>query len=164
MKRHIAIFIINLIALFLFITSFSTTYYNVKHFDKSDIVTGTVTKVNLVSNYNKGGTLHGFEYEINNNKNVLYLTQYERLNYTINIGDRIVSKILHVGNTNSKILAINGEKINSYYGIFDLLMLIVVIAVPLIYFFYFRIMNKKKYENRTEEYKLMYNRKRHKQK
>lgn len=161
MKRYIAIFIINLIALLLFITSFSTTYYNVKHFDKSDIVTGTVTKVNLVSNYNKGGTLYAFEYEINNNKNILYLTAYERLNYTINIGDRIVSKNLHAGNTNSKILTVNGEKINSYYGIFDFLMLIVVVAVPFMYFFYFRILNKRKYKNRTEEFKLLYNRKRH---
>lgn len=164
MKRHIAIFIINLIALLLFIISLSTTYQNVKHFDKSDIVTGTVTKVNLVSNYNKGGTLHGFEYEINNNKNVLYLTPYERLSYTINIGDKIVSKNLYAGNTNSKILIVNGEKINSYYGIFDFLMLMVVVAVPLMYLFYFRIMNKRKYKNRTEEYKLMYNRKRHPQK
>ncbi|RYJ37137.1 hypothetical protein NU08_3891 [Flavobacterium anhuiense] len=164
MKRHIAIFIINLIALLLFIISLSTTYHNVKHFDKSDIVTGTVTKVNLVSNYNKGGTLHGFEYEINNNKNVLYLTPYERLSYTINIGDKIVSKNLYAGNTNSKILIVNGEKINSYYGIFDFLMLMVVVAVPLMYLFYFRIMNKRKYKNRTEEYKLMYNRKRHPQK
>ncbi|MET3029113.1 hypothetical protein ABXT06_20720 [Flavobacterium sp. UW10123] len=164
MKRYIAIFIINLIALLLFITSFSTTYYNVKHFDKSDIVTGTVTKANLVSNHNKGRTLHGFEYEINNNKNILYLTQYERLNYTINVGDRIVSKNLHIGNTNSKILTINGEKINLYYGIFDLLMLIAVVTIPLIYFFYFRIMNKKKYKNRTKEYQLMYNRKRYRQK
>lgn len=164
MKKYIAIFIINLIALLLFITSFSTTFYNVKHFDKSDIVTGTVTKVNLVSNYNKGGTLYGFEYEINNNKNILYLTAYERLNYTINVGDRIVSKNLHVGNTNSQIITINGEKINSYYGISDFLMLIVVVAVPLMYLFYFRIINEKKYKNRTEEYKLMYNRKRHPQK
>jgi hypothetical protein len=160
--RYIAIFIINLIALILFITSFSTTYYNLKHFDKSDIAIGKVTKVNLVSHYSKGGTLYGFEYEINNNKDVLYLTEYERLNYTINVGDKITSKNLHIGNTNSKILFLNGKEINTYYGIFDFLMLVLVVVIILSYFFYFRIMNKKKYKNRTEEYKLIYNRKNNK--
>ncbi|PBJ11913.1 hypothetical protein [Flavobacterium sp. ACN6] len=162
--KYVAIFIINLIALILFIASISTTYYNLKHFDKSDIVSGKVTKVNLVSNYGKGGRLYGFEYEINNNKDVLYLTQYETLNYTINVGDKIVSKNLYIGNTNSKILTINGEKINTYYGIFDFLMLILVVVIPLTYLFYFRIINTKKYKNRTEEYKLIYNRKRNKKK
>jgi hypothetical protein len=159
MKRYVSIFIINLIALILFITSFSTTYYNLKYLDKSDIVIGEVSRVSLVSNYSKGGRLYGFEYEINNNKDVLYLTQYETLNYTINVGDKIVSKNLYIGNTNSKILTINGEKINTYYGIFDFLMFVLVVVIILSYFFYFTIMNKKKYKNRTEEYKLIYNRK-----
>jgi hypothetical protein len=159
MKRYVSIFIINLIALILFITSFSTTYYNLKYLDKSDIVIGKVSRVSLVTHQGKGRVLEGFEYEINNIKDKLYLTQYETLNYNINVGDKIVSKNLHIGNTNSKILFLNGKEINTYYGIFDFLMFVLVVVLLLSYFFYFRIMNKKKYKNRTEEYKLIYNRK-----
>lgn len=159
MRRYISIFIINLIALILFITSFSTTYYNLKYLDKSDIVIGEVSRVSLVTLQGKGRVLEGFEYEINNRKDKLYLTQYETLNYNINVGDKIVSKNLHIGNTNSKILFLNGKEIDTYYGIFDFLMFVLVVVIILSYFFYFRIMNKKKYKNRTEEYKLIYNRK-----
>jgi hypothetical protein len=159
MKRYVSIFIINLIALVLFITSFSTTYYNLKYIDKSDIVIGKVSRVSLITSQGKGKVLEAFEYEINNIKDKLYLTQFETLNYSINVGDKIVSKNLHIGNTNSKILFLNDKEINNYYGIFDFLMLVLVIAIILSYFLYFRIMIKKKYKNRTEDYKLIYNRK-----
>ena len=159
MKRYVSIFIINLIALVLFIISFSTIYYNLKYLDKSDIVIGKVSRVSLITSQGKGKVLEGFEYEINNIKDKLYLTQFETLNYSINVGDKIVSKNLHIGNTNSKILFLNGKEINNYYGIFDFLMLVLVFAIILSYFLYFRIMIKKKYKNRTEEYTLIYNRK-----
>jgi len=159
MKRYISILIINLIALVFFIISFSTTYYNFKYFDKSDIVIGKVSQVSLVTSQGKGRVLEGFEYRIDNIKDKLYLTQFETLNYSINVGDKIVSKNLHIGNTNSKILFLNGKEINSYYGIFDFLMLVSVVVIILSYFFCFRIMIKNKYKNRTEEYSLIYNRK-----
>ena len=159
MKRYISILIINLIALVFFIISFSTTYYNFKYFDKSDIVIGKVSQVSLVTSQGKGRVLEGFEYRIDNIKDKLYLTQFETLNYSINVGDKIVSKNLHIGNTNSKILFLNDNEINNYYGIFDFLMLVSVVVIILSYFFYFRIMIKNKYKNRTEKYKLIYNRK-----
>ena len=87
----------------------------------------------------------------------LYLTNSETLNYSINVGDEIISKNLHIGNTNSKILFLNGKEINNYYGIFDFLMLVLVITIILGYLFYFRIMIKKQYKNRIEEYNLIYN-------
>jgi hypothetical protein len=140
--RYVSIFIINLIVLILFIAAFSTTYYNLKYLDKSDIVIGKVSRISLVTSQGKGRVLEGFEYEINNIKDKLYLTQYETLNYTINVGDKIVSKNLHIGNTNSKILFLNGKEINTYYGIFDFLMLVLVVVIILSYFFYFRMMKK----------------------
>ncbi|TWI03164.1 hypothetical protein IQ05_00093 [Flavobacterium tiangeerense] len=143
MQKYVSIFIINLIALLLFITSFSTTYYNLKYLDKSDIVIGNVSRVSLITSQGKGRVLEGFEYEINNNKNKVYLTQFKTLNYSINVGDKIVSKNLYIGNTNSKILFLNGKEINNYYGIFDFLMLTLVVVIILSYFFYFRIMIKK---------------------
>jgi hypothetical protein len=157
MKRYVSIFIINLIALILFYASFSTTYYNLKYFDRSDIVIGTVSRVSLITSQGKGRDLEGFEYEINNVKDKLYLTNSETLNYSINVGDEIISKNLHIGNTNSKILFLNGKEINNYYGIFDFLMLVLVITIILGYLFYFRIMIKKQYKNRIEEYNLIYN-------
>jgi hypothetical protein len=131
MKRYVSIFIINLIALILFITSFSNTYYNLKYLDKSDIVIGKVSRVSLVTHQGKERVLEGFEYEINNIKDKLYLTQYETLNYNINVGDKIVSKNLYIGNTNSKILFLNGKEINTYYGIFDFLMFVLVVVIIL---------------------------------
>lgn len=155
LKNYIAIFIISLFALIIITVASLTTFHNLKQLFNNEIISGKITKVNLLSNYPKsgGGNLNAFEFKIDSENVKLFLTPYERINYNIKIGDIITFKKIYVGDTNSKILSINGETIDTFYDLFDLLMLVICIASILICFFYFKINNAKKYINNTEEYR-----------
>lgn len=160
MKGLIALFIVNILLLTVFVIAFLTTYHNCKYDFKSNLISGKVSKVKIVTYKDKSRILYGHEYEINNIKDTIYKTSYSANAYKIKIGDIIVSKKLFVGETNSKILLINNEVYNTYYSIFDFVMLILLIVIPIFYFHYYKRMHFKNYKNKAEEYKLIYNRKR----
>lgn len=154
LKNFIAILIANLLGLFIFVVAGLTTFNNLKHILKDEIISGKVTAVNSLNTYSKngGGTLNAFEFKLNTTKNVSFLTSYERINYNISIGDSVTLKKLYVGNTNSKVLSINGQTINNFYGVFDLVMLVAFVAIILIYSIYYKIYNRKKYINKNNQY------------
>lgn len=155
LKNYIAVSIASLFALVIITVAGLTTFDNLKQLFNKEIISGKITKVNLLNNYpkNGGGNLNAFEFKIDSKNEKLFLTPYERINYNIKIGDIITFKKLYIGNTNSKILSINGQTIDTFYDLFDLLMLVLCIASILICFFYFKINKAKKYINNTEEYR-----------
>ncbi|KIA99269.1 hypothetical protein OA93_06475 [Flavobacterium sp. KMS] len=153
LKNFIAILIANLLGLFIFVVAGLTTFNNLKHLFKNETISGKVTAVNVLNTYSKNGgaTLNAFEFKMDAKKES-FLTSYERLNYNISIGDSVTLKKLYVGNTNSKVLAINGQTINNFYGVFDLVMLVAFIAIILIYYIYYKMYNRKKYVNKNNQY------------
>lgn len=161
-KKTTAILIANLLALFILIIATLTTFYNLKHLFKNETLHGKVTEIKLLSTYPRkgGGNINAFEFKIDSKKNEIFLTSYERIDYNINIGDSITLKKLYVEKTNSKVLSINGQTINNFYGVFDLLMLIAFITIILIYYIYFKIKNSGKYTNKNNLYSEMLKRKR----
>ncbi|MBE8727631.1 hypothetical protein [Flavobacterium hungaricum] len=160
MRFYIANIFLNLIAVVVFTTAFLTTFNNIRFYDQSDIRIGKVSKVNLQTVFSNGRNLNAYEFEINNDKKKLFLTAYETLDYNIQTGDSIVFKNLYINETNAKVLSVNGKKVDSYYGVFDLLMLISLIVIILSYYYYFKFKKRKKYKNKKKEYNLMYNQKR----
>lgn len=146
-KYIISVLIINTIAIILYFISVKTTYYNVLHLFRIDIIKCYISKVKLESSHSKGGNIYAYEFECENLNNKNFLTPYEREYYNLNIGDTILLKSLYAGNTNSKILYINDNKINNYYGFFDLFMVLFFVLIPYSYFLYFKISKKSKYIN-----------------
>lgn len=159
MRYYIAIIFLNLIAVLVFITAFLTTFNNIRFYNQSDIRIGKVSKVNLETVFSNGRNLNAYEFEINNDKKKLFLTAYETLDYNIQTGDSIVFKNLYINETNAKVLSVNGKKVDSYYGVFDLLMLISLIIIILSYYYYFKFKKRNKYKNKKKEYDLLYSRK-----
>jgi hypothetical protein len=163
LKNFIAILIANALGLFIFVVAGLTTFNNLKHLFKDETISGKVTAVNVLNTYSKngGGTLNAFEFKMDTVKNESFLTSYERLNYNINIGDFVTLKKLYVGNTNSKVLSINGQTINNFYSLFDLAMLVAFIVIIIIYYIYYKMYNRKKYVNKNNQYTEILKRKNH---
>jgi hypothetical protein len=156
MKNVLSKVILNSIAFILFVISLKTTFYNLKNIDCSDTVSGKVSNVKLEYSNGKSRKIYAYEFQIINNKKK-FLTTFETLEYTLKNGDNVVIKNMYAGNTNAKILNINGKKIDNYFGFFDGFMFFTLIIIISIYIIYFNALRKQKYTNKKKEYDKIYN-------
>lgn len=155
MKNILSKVILNSIALILFVISSKTTFYNFKNIDCSDTESGKVSNVKLEYSNGKSRKIYAYEFQIINNKKK-FLTTFETLDYTLKNGDNVVLKNIYAGNTNAKILNINGKKIDNYFGFFDVFMFFTLIIIISFYIIYFKVLRKQKYINKKKKYDKIY--------